>query len=262
MIELYFSCIYVFNCIMDISDCNTKFLLDLFEYITPSNMALFLRLIRLYPMNIVDNQMEREQMILTIFNETTDCSYTADIWPKIMAINRIPKLVEQVLSINVDQRLLLAIEKLQFQFELQMNRFVIHQLVPSITICRICSHRLQEPKFDELNIIITRDNVYPCVMYKKECCDLTYRYGHVRNRRTRERFVTIEEIFNQQFIHLFDNVIYERRLVVAFTNLLYESATSFQSYTNATNLDIDQNKNFNRQPAATKKLSSKFFSTV
>jgi hypothetical protein len=213
-------------------------------------------------MNIVDDPMEREKTILAIFNETTGSDYKADIWPNIMSINRIPELVEQVLLINEDERLLLAIEKLQFQFELQAHRFIIHQLIPSSPTCLMCHNRLGEPKFDEMNIIITRDNVYPCVMYRKECCNLIYKYGYIRNRRTRERFVTSEAIFNQKFLHLFDNVVYERRLVVGFTNLLYEAATSFQSYTNATNLDIDQNRNFNGESALKSKLSSKFFSVV
>ena len=33
-------------------------------------------------------------------------------------------------------------------------------------------------------------------------------------------------------------MVYERRLLVSFTNLVYEATASFQSYTNATNLDI------------------------
>ena len=99
-------------------------------------------------------------------------------------------------------------------------------------------------------------------MYKTECCDLVYKYGHVRNRRTRERFVTSNAIFNQKFLHLFDHVIYERRLVVSFTNLVYEAATNFQSYCNATNSDIDQNRNFNDESSINNKLHSKFFAAV
>lgn len=121
---------------------------------------------------------------------------------------------------------------------------------------------MEEPKFDEIGSIITRDNVYSCVMYRKECCSLVYKYGHVRNRRTRERFVTPEQIFNQQFLHLFDNVVYERQLIVGFTNLLYEAATSFQAYTNATNLNIDQNRNLTSESPIKNKLYCKFFSVV
>jgi hypothetical protein len=99
-------------------------------------------------------------------------------------------------------------------------------------------------------------------MYKKECCNLVYKYGHVRNRRTRERFVTPEIIFSQKFLHLFDHAVYERQLVVAFTNLLYVAATSFQSYTNATNMDIDQNRNFNGESSIKNKLYSKILSVV
>jgi hypothetical protein len=206
--------------------------------------------------------MKREQTILAIINETTSSDYKADIWPKIMSVSRIPELVEQVILNNEHERLLLAIEKLQFRFELQTHRFLIHQLVPAATTCFLCYNRLEEPKFDEISSIITRDNVYSCVMYKKECCNLVYKYGHVRNRRTRERFVTPDAIFNQKFLHLFDHAVYERRLVVAFTNLLYVAATSFQSYTNATNMDIDQNRNFNGESSIKNKLYSKILSVV
>ena len=225
-------------------------------------MLCFLRLIRLYPMNIVDDSMKREQTILAIINEISSSDYKADIWPKIMSISRIPELVEQILFTNEHERLLLAIEKLKFSFELQTHRFLIHQLVPDSTTCIICHNRLGEPKFDEINDIITRDNIYSCVMYRKECCNLVYKYGHVRNRRTRERFVTSEAIFNQKFLHLFDHAVYERQLLVAFTNLIYEAATSFQSYTNATNLDINQNRNFNGESVIKNKIYSKFFSVV
>jgi len=247
---------------MNILKSNTSFLLDLFQYVPPSHVALFLRLIRLYPMNVVDDYMKREQTILSIINEITNSDYRADIWPKIMSISRIPELVEHVLLSDEHERLLLAIEKLQFRFELQPHRFLIHQLIPTSTTCFICHNRLAAPTFDEISSIITRDNVYSCVMYKKECCDLVYKYGHIRNRRTRERFVTPDAIFNQKFLHLFDHTVYERRLVVAFTNLVYEAATSFQSYTNATNMDIDQNRNFNGESLIKNKLYSKFFSVV
>ncbi|CAF3829849.1 unnamed protein product [Rotaria sp. Silwood1] len=217
---------------------------------------------RLYPVNIADDSMKREQTILAIINETTSSDYKVNIWPKIMSISRIPDLVEQILPSNEHERLLLAIEKLQFRFELQPHRFLIHQLVPASTTCFVCHNRLEEPKFDEISSIITRDNVYSCVMYKIDCCDLVYKYGHVRNRRTRERFVTPDAIFNQKFLHLFDHIVYERRLVVAFTNLVYEAATNFQSYTNATNSDIDQNRNLNGESAINNKLNSKCFSVT
>jgi hypothetical protein len=95
---------------MDISKSNTNFLLDLFQYVPPAHVALFLRLIRLYPINVVDNSMKREQTILAIINETTSSDYKADIWPKIMSVSRIPELVEQVILNNEHERLLLAIE--------------------------------------------------------------------------------------------------------------------------------------------------------
>ncbi|CAF1406334.1 unnamed protein product [Rotaria sordida] len=230
---------------MNISKSDTDFVLDLFQHVPPSHVALFLRLIRLYPMNVVDDSMKREQTILAIINETISTDYKVSIWPKIMSINRIPELAEQVLLSNEHERLLSAIAKLQLRFELQPHRFLIHQLIPTWTTCFICHNRLDEPKFDEISSIITRENVYSCVMYKNECCDLIYKYGHVRNRRTRERFVTPDMIFNQKFLHLFDHVVYERQLLVAFTNLFHEAATSFQSYSNATNSNIDQNRNSN-----------------
>ncbi|CAF3891423.1 unnamed protein product [Rotaria magnacalcarata] len=211
---------------MDISKSDVEFLLDLFKHIPPSHVALFLRLIRLYPMNIVNDSMKREQNILAIINETISTDYKANIWPKIMSINRIPELVEQVLLSNEDERLVAAIAKLQ------------------------------------LSNIITRENIYSCVMYKKECCDLIYKYGHVRNRRTRERFVTPDVIFNQKFLHLFDHVVYECQLLVAFTNLFHEAATSFQSYSNATNSKIDQNRNSNSESVVWNKLNPKFFSVT
>ncbi|CAF3781257.1 unnamed protein product [Rotaria magnacalcarata] len=247
---------------MDISKSDVEFLLDLFKHIPPSHVALFLRLIRLYPMNIVNDSMKREQNILAIINETISTDYKANIWPKIMSINRIPELVEQVLLSNEDERLVAAIAKLQLRFELQPHRFIIHQLVTAGTTCFICHNRLGEPKFDELSNIITRENIYSCVMYKKECCDLIYKYGHVRNRRTRERFVTPDVIFNQKFLHLFDHVVYECQLLVAFTNLFHEAATSFQSYSNATNSKIDQNRNSNSESVVWNKLNPKFFSVT
>ncbi|CAF2047579.1 unnamed protein product [Rotaria magnacalcarata] len=247
---------------MDISKSDVEFLLDLFKHIPPSHVALFLRLIRLYPMNIVNDSMKREQNILAIINETISTDYKANIWPKIMSINRIPELVEQVLLSNEDERLVAAIAKLQLRFEFQPHRFIIHQLVPAGTTCFICHNRLGEPKFDELSNIITRENIYSCVMYKKECCDLIYKYGHVRNRRTRERFVTPDVIFNQKLLHLFDHVVYECQLLVAFTNLFHEAATSFQSYSNATNSKIDQNRNSNSESVVWNKLNPKFFSVT
>ena len=161
---------------MNISGSNTSFLLNLFQYVPPSHVALFLRLIRLYPMNVVDDFMKREQTILAIVNEITISEYQGDIWPNIMSISRIPELVEQVLLSNEHERVLLAIQKLQVRFELQPHRFLIHQLVPASTTCIACHSQLQEPKFDEISSIITRDNVFPCVMYKNECCDFVYKY--------------------------------------------------------------------------------------
>ncbi|CAF2830380.1 unnamed protein product [Rotaria sp. Silwood2] len=224
---------------MNISKSDADFLLDLFQHVPPSHVALFLRLIRLYPMNVVDDSMKREQTILAIINETISTDYKPDIWPKIMSINRIPELVEQILLSNEHERLVSTIAKLQLRFKLQPHRLLIHQLVPTWTTCFVCHNRLDEPKFDEISSILIRENVYSCVIYKNECCDLIYKYGHVRNRRTRERFVTPDAIFNQKFLHLFDDVMYECQLLVAFTNLFYEAATSFQSYSNATNSNID-----------------------
>ncbi|CAF4251102.1 unnamed protein product [Rotaria magnacalcarata] len=114
---------------MDVSKSDVEFLLDLFKHIPPSHVALFLRLIRLYPMNIVNDSMKREQNILAIINETITTDYKADIWPKIMSTNRIPELVEQVLLSNEDEHLVAAIAKLKLMFELQPHRFTIHQLL-------------------------------------------------------------------------------------------------------------------------------------
>jgi hypothetical protein len=247
---------------MNILNSNTNFLLDIFQYVPPSHVALFLRLIRLYPMNIVDDNMKREQNILAIINETTSSDYKADIWSKIMSVNRIPELVEQVFLSNEHGRLLLAIEKLQSRFELQLHRFRIYQLLPITKICIMCKNALGEPKFDEICNIIGRNDMYHGVLYKNECCDIVYKYGHARNRRTRERLVEPDAIFKQEFIHLFDHLIYERLMLVSFTNLVHEAASNFQSYTSATNADIDQNRNLNNQLPIKNKLHSKYFAAV
>ncbi|CAF1391777.1 unnamed protein product [Didymodactylos carnosus] len=206
--------------------------------------------------------MKREQTILAIVNETTSNNYKADIWPEIMSVSRIPELAEQVLLTNEHERLQLAIEKLQNRYELQPHRVRIHQLIPLIKICLTCHNRLGEPKFDEISTIIGRDNVYQCLLYKHECCDFIYKYGHASNRRTRERFVTPDAIFKQEFIHLFDHLIYERALLISFTNLVNEAASNFQSYTKATNVNIDQNRNFNKEAPINSKLCSKYLATT
>ncbi|CAF1404370.1 unnamed protein product [Adineta steineri] len=213
-------------------------------------------------MNIVDNYFKREQTILAIINETTNSDYKANIWPKIMSISRIPELVDQVLLSNENERLLLAIEKLQCRFELQPHRFRIYQLLPISKICIICQGILGEPKFDEICNIIGRNDIYNGVLYKNECCDMIYKYGYIRNRRTRERLLIPDAIFKQEFIHLFDRLIYERSLLVAFTNLLHGAASNFLSYTNATNADIDQNRNFNNQLPIKNKIHSKYFAAT
>ena len=247
---------------MDISESNRKFLLNIFQYIPPSHIALFLRLIRLYPVNIVDDNRKREQMILTIVNEVTGYSYQANIWPSIMSINRIPELVEQVLLRDEHGRLLSATEKLQTVFELQPHRFRIYQLLPQIKKCVTCGNKLGEPAFDEICVIIGRININNGVLYKNECCNIVYKYGHARNRRTRERFVVLDAIFKQEYIHLFDHLIYERALLIGFTNLIQQAASNFQTYTNATNADIDQNRRFNKQNVTQDKLQSKSFASV
>jgi len=244
------------------SKTDKNFLLDLFQHVPPSHVALFLRLIRLYPMNIVDDSMEREQTILAIINETTGSDYKTSIWPEIMSISRIPELLEQVLLMNEHERLLLAIEKLQSRFELQPHRFRLYQLLPTIKKCILCQNALGEPKFDEICNIIGRNDVYHGVLYKNECCDMIYRYGHTRNRRTRERLVRPDAIFKQEFIHLFDHLIYERLMIISFTNLVNEAASNFLSYTNATNADINQNRNFNNRPLVKNKLQAKYFAAV
>ncbi|CAF1233735.1 unnamed protein product [Didymodactylos carnosus] len=104
---------------MNISKSNTNFLLNIFQHIPSSHVALSLRLIRLYPVNIVNDSMKREQPILAIVNETTSNDCKADIWPEIMAVSRIPELAEPVLLTNEHERLQLAIEKLQNRHELQ-----------------------------------------------------------------------------------------------------------------------------------------------
>ncbi|CAF4490286.1 unnamed protein product, partial [Rotaria magnacalcarata] len=186
----------------------------------------------------------------------------SDVWPAIMSINRIPELVEQVLLKDESKRLLSAIDRLQPKFELQSHRFQIYQLVPMTKMCFICKNHLGEPIFDENCYIIGRNNVYQCVLHKNECCDIVYKYGYSRNRRTRERIILPDAIFKQEFIHLFDHLVYERRLLVAFTNLIYEAASSFQSFTNATNADIDQNRNFNNEIPVKHKLHSKYFAAT
>ncbi|CAF4737013.1 unnamed protein product, partial [Rotaria magnacalcarata] len=80
------------------------------------HIALFLRLIKLYPINIVDDSMKREKTILAIINEITNNDYRSDVWPAIMSINRIPELVEQVLLKDESKRLLSAIDRLQPKF--------------------------------------------------------------------------------------------------------------------------------------------------
>ncbi|CAF2920926.1 unnamed protein product [Rotaria sp. Silwood2] len=247
---------------MDVSESNKNFLLNIFQYVAPSHVALFLRLIRLYPMNIVSDFRKREQNILAIVNEVTGKDYQANIWPSIMSINRIPQLVEQVLLSNEHERLLLAIEQLQARFALQPHRFQIYQLVPKTKTCIICQIKLKEPEFDETCIIIGRNNVYNGILYKNECCDIIYKYGHMRNRRTRERFVVSDAIFKQEYIHLFDHLIYERILIIGFTNLIQQAASNFQSYTNATNADIDQNRSFRKQDPVQEKLQPKSFATT
>ncbi|UJR18795.1 hypothetical protein I4U23_005701 [Adineta vaga] len=247
---------------MDVSESNKKFLLNIFQDVPPSHVALFLRLVRLYPMNIVDDFRKRERTILAIVNEVTGSDYQANIWASIMSINRIPELVEQVLLSNEHERLLLAIKQLQNRFELQPHRFQIHQLVPKTKTCVICQNTLKEPEFDETCIIICRNNVYNGILYKNECCDIIYKYGHLRNRRTRERFVVPDAIFQQEYVHLFDHLIYEHILIIGFTNIIQEAASNFQSYTNATNADIDQNRRFNKQDPIQDKLQSKSFATV
>ncbi|CAF4004811.1 unnamed protein product, partial [Rotaria sp. Silwood1] len=144
--------------------------------------------------------------------------------PNTMTINTIPELVEKVLLSNEHERLLLAIEQLQARFELQPHRFQIYQLVPKTKTCIICQIKLKEPEFDEACIIIGRNNVYNGILYKNECCDIIYKYGHMRNRRTRERFVVSDAIFKQEYIHLFDHLIYERILIIGFTNLIQQAA--------------------------------------
>lgn len=247
---------------MDISESDQSFLSNLFQHIRPAHVALLLRLIRLYPVRIVDDSMAREQAILEILNECTGLDYKPNIWPKIMSINRSPKLLEQIFMHDADERILIAIEKIQLRLELQPHRFKIHQLVPTAKKCCLCQSPLKEPIFDEIGTMITRDHIYSCVMYKSECCDLVYKYGHMRNSRTRERFITPDAIFNQKFLHLFDHVVYERRLLVSFTNLVCEAAANFQSYTNATNMNIDQECNMNNQPSISSKLCPRFFSVV
>lgn len=244
------------------SKSNQDFLFDLFRHITPAHLAIFLRLIRLYPMCIVNDLTKRERTILAIVNEVTNSNYDPNVWPSIMSISRIPELVNQVLLHNEDQCLWSAIKKLQFNFELQSHRFTIHQLIPSCELCLVCGNPLKEMKFDEMNNIIMQNNVFSCAMYKMECCELVYKYGHVRNPRTRERFVIPGMIFNQKFIHIFDHVLYERQMLVTFTNLILEAATSFQSYANVINLNIDQNNNLNNQLPERITLNAKCLSIV
>ncbi|CAF1418168.1 unnamed protein product [Adineta steineri] len=175
---------------------------------------------------------------------------------------RIPELVDQVLLSNENERLLSAIEKLQCRFELQPHRFRIYQLLPISKICITCQSILGEPKFDEICNIIGRNDIYNGVLYKNECCDMIYKYGYIRNQRTRERLVVPDAVFKQEFIHLFDRLLYERSLLVAFTNLVGEAASNFQSYTNATNADIDQNRNFNNQLPIKNKIHRKYFAAT
>ena len=247
---------------MSISESDKSYLLNIFQRIPPAHVALFLRLTRLYPTYIVDDSIKREKVILTIVNEIINNDYKNDVWPDIMSINRVPRLAEQVLFSNEHKRLLTVIDRLQCRFELQPHRFRIYQLVPMIKTCFICKKQLKESTFDEVCHIIGRNNVYQCVLYKTECCDFVYKYGHSRNRRTRERIIAPDAIFKQEFIHLFDHLIYERSLLVTFTSLVYEAATSFQSFTNATNADIDQNRNFNNEVPVKNKPHAKYFTAV
>lgn len=247
---------------MNTFELDKSYLLNMFQRIPPSHIALFLRLIRLYPTNIVDDSMKREKTILTIVNEITNNDYTNDIWSEIMSINRIPELVEQVLLNHEHKRLLAAIDRLQYKFELQPHRFQIYQLVPQVKACFMCKNQLGEPIFDEVCHLIGRNNIYQCVLYKIDCCDFVYKYGYCRNRRTRERYVLPNAIFKQEFIHLFDHLIYERSLLVSFTNLVYRAASNFQSYTDATNADIDQNRNLHNEAPIKTKLHAKYFTTV
>lgn len=144
---------------------------------------------------------------MTIVNEVTGNDYKSDIWPKLMSVSRIPELVEQVLFSNEHERLLLAIEKLQSRSELQPHRFRIYQLLPVTKICLMCQNTVRKPKFDEICNIIGRINIYHGVLYKNECYDIIYKYGHARNRRTGERFVVQNAVFKQEYIHLFDHLI-------------------------------------------------------
>jgi hypothetical protein len=67
---------------MNLLESDRNFLLNIFQRIPPSNVALFLRLIRLYPTNIVDDYKKRERTILAIVNEVIDTDYKDDIWPE------------------------------------------------------------------------------------------------------------------------------------------------------------------------------------
>lgn len=49
---------------MNTFELDKSYLLNMFQRIPPSHIALFLRLIRLYPTNIVDDSMKREKTIL------------------------------------------------------------------------------------------------------------------------------------------------------------------------------------------------------
>jgi hypothetical protein len=247
---------------MSTLDENKDFLMKLFEHVAPCHVALFLRLVRLYPTNIVDHSMKREEAILAIVNETAQSQYSANVWPMIMSINRVPELIDQFLINKENDQLLVAIEKLQGRFELQPSRFRVHQLRPSTRTCFVCQSPLGEPKFDEICDIIGRNNVYPCVSYKSECCDFIYKYGHARNRRTRVRMVVSDAIHRQEYICLFDHVIYERSMLVGFSNLICEASSNFRSYTSATNSDIDQNRNRNQEAPLNNRLYSKPFATV
>jgi hypothetical protein len=243
---------------MSTSTTNKDFLLDVLRRIPSCHIALFLRL----PIKVVDDGMRREEAILAIINETTDSNYQANVWPIIMSISRIPELVDQLLISDEKTRLALAVQKLQCRFELQPWRFLIYQLLPSTKTCFICHSHLGEPKFDEICDIITRSNVHPCAMYKNECCDFVYKYGHARNRRTRVRLVVPDAIFNQEFIHLFDHLIYERSMLVSFSNLVCQAASNFQSYTHAVSADIDENRHRNNESPMKNKLHSKLLSVV
>ena len=74
--------------------------------------------------------------------------------------------------------------------------------------------------------------------------------------------VVSDAIYRQPLICLFDRVIYERSMLVRFSNLIFEAASNFQSHTSATTSDIDQNRTLNRDATLANKLYSKPFAPV